>query len=974
MPTTNPQVDNYDATIKAAKELTGKEKNFQVRKNAQQALIYLSDKLATNNQRFYTQDNSSVGAYPQIPAGKHSYVEQRAASSSPQEWLSGYRNIIPIVKGSSLDPISPITSIGKEIKKFFTFELDSQQVAMLVPNIRLYKIEYPIVAGKVEFTKPDGSSNGTEKEIEFPKALSRDEFNILIDGGGNIGGSGIESFEWALKGVNPAEVDSNIEASVKIYFNNITVFKERIENMRNMTAAQLQALPAHFIDLITFAPPINAGVNAYPCNEQYKGYYFEVMAEVGWQVPDDTGGIFTSQQKEFIKNSTVKLHLSLTDHKFDFKEDGSATLTANYRARYNLSDRVNDILSPLPATKDAAQALRTAQELNANIPSDKHSDEEKARQEELEDLLKADYKRIIKNLVKQLYVADIPNALLLNTSYLGGETQTQPGSSATTRGNQDYVEAISYDQLFNFLTSAGQMSNSNAAQSVRLEIEQNLGRINRVYNLSRNSISARRFIFSTGATFGGTQKAFIDRVLDEEENVADDETIDKPANFGVYSSGQGSPGITSGFNNFTKVKFLYLGDILECVLETINTTARIANKELAFVTTDFQYLNIFKILQNIVRFSDRFVLTSGQRTARGGIGTNYMDLAGIRCNQRAFSKSDMAKFISNINFANIPIEAATFFQFFTDNVVATKRQNYYLNSFLNDLFNKLVKPALGSSSVLGVPNNQPALINAPVTGDNQNSALFYGAYKTIGNNSMSAIRKRNTIPPTRSSQRDNEYVIGHIDYEEFPSSNPAEGLENVLGGFKTALPNESDHYTNILTIDKYLGMTLPNRGIIDSRPTTPGRTATIRVLGVNQNVMTMLGKYEENIESNISNFIIGLDKGVVKAVKFERVDQPYLRESRTAQDKSFGVGQLRELYNVNLTLYGNNTLKPGEMIYVEPNRFSFGRPTEPNSVARVLGLGGYHMVVDVSHSISDEGWETNVKALHIAVPALETIP
>ena len=117
-----------------------------------------------------------------------------------------------------------------------------------------------------------------------------------------------------------------------------------------------------------------------------------------------------------------------------------------------------------------------------------------------------------------------------------------------------------------------------------------------------------------------------------------------------------------------------------------------------------------------------------------------------------------------------------------------------------------------------------------------------------------------------------------------------------------------------------------------------------------------------------------VDKGVVKAVKFERVDQPYLRESRTAQDKSFGVGQLRELYNVNLTLYGNNTLKPGEMIYVEPNRFSFGRPTEPNSVARVLGLGGYHMVVDVSHSISAEGWETNVKALHIAVPALETVP
>ena len=158
MPSTNAQRENYDAAIKAAKELTGREKNFQVRKNAQQALIYYSDKLQISNQRFYTrQDNNNFHFHPEIPAGLNSYEEVRSSNSSPQEWLSGYRNLIPIIKGSSQDPISPITSIGKEIKKFFTFELDSQQIAMLVPKIRLYKIEYPIVAGKVEFTKPDGS-------------------------------------------------------------------------------------------------------------------------------------------------------------------------------------------------------------------------------------------------------------------------------------------------------------------------------------------------------------------------------------------------------------------------------------------------------------------------------------------------------------------------------------------------------------------------------------------------------------------------------------------------------------------------------------------------------------------------------------------------------------------------------------------------------------------------------------------------
>jgi hypothetical protein len=130
------------------------------------------------------------------------------------------------------------------------------------------------------------------------------------------------------------------------------------------------------------------------------------------------------------------------------------------------------------------------------------------------------------------------------------------------------------------------------------------------------------------------------------------------------------------------------------------------------------------------------------------------------------------------------------------------------------------------------------------------------------------------------------------------------------------------------------------------------------------------GSYVSNIKASISNFIVGLDRGVVKAVSFERVDQPYLRESRTATAKNFGTGQLRELYHVNLKLYGNNLLKPGQIIYVEPNSLIFGRPTDKNSAARVLGLGGYHLVVDVSNEISQDGWETSVKALHMAMPAV----
>ena len=156
------------------------------------------------------------------------------------------------------------------------------------------------------------------------------------------------------------------------------------------------------------------------------------------------------------------------------------------------------------------------------------------------------------------------------------------------------------------------------------------------------------------------------------------------------------------------------------------------------------------------------------------------------------------------------------------------------------------------------------------------------------------------------------------------------------------------------------------------KPSKLKDSATIKIIGINLHVDNFKGDYNKNIKSSISNFIVGLDRGVVKSVSFERVDQAYLRESRTATSKNFGTGQLRELYHVNLKLYGNNLLKPGQIIYVEPNSLIFGRPSDKKSAARILGLGGYHLVVDVSNEISQDGWETSVKALHMAMPAADT--
>jgi len=132
----------------------------------------------------------------------------------------------------------------------------------------------------------------------------------------------------------------------------------------------------------------------------------------------------------------------------------------------------------------------------------------------------------------------------------------------------------------------------------------------------------------------------------------------------------------------------------------------------------------------------------------------------------------------------------------------------------------------------------------------------------------------------------------------------------------------------------------------------------------------MDGNYTKNIDSGIQHFVVGLDRGLLKEARFERVDAPYLREARVNRNRTLGTQQLRELYNVSLKLYGTPILKPGQYIYVSPSTFGFGDLTAKDSHARMLGIGGYHLVVSVESTIGRNGYETTVKALHQALPAI----
>ncbi len=224
-------------------------RRFAVRKTSQQSLLYLADHLSKFNERFYT----STSLVPSITTDAHDTVPPPSATAAaPAGWQSGYLNIVPITaEPSQVDTvISRLASRGEKINKFFTFDLTSAQMALLVPKIRVYKLDYTILqAPDPKAGTIDRETDPTWREIVFEKAVTGEELShILKNNGGNIGSSGIENFSWALKGVNPAEVDSNIEARLKVYFNNVNAFQDALDNMNGAASTGPSALRGSFID------------------------------------------------------------------------------------------------------------------------------------------------------------------------------------------------------------------------------------------------------------------------------------------------------------------------------------------------------------------------------------------------------------------------------------------------------------------------------------------------------------------------------------------------------------------------------------------------------------------------------------------------------------------------------------------------------------------------------------------------------
>ena len=124
------------------------------------------------------------------------------------------------------------------------------------------------------------------------------------------------------------------------------------------------------------------------------------------------------------------------------------------------------------------------------------------------------------------------------------------------------------------------------------------------------------------------------------------------------------------------------------------------------------------------------------------------------------------------------------------------------------------------------------------------------------------------------------------------------------------------------------------------------------------------GDIDKDTKNGIYHFFIGADRGILKTISFTKTDQKYVKEARWQQGGYDGLMQLREPYDIDIAMFGNPRMFPGQMIYVNPMGLgsTVGSPANNGSIAWLLGLGGYHMITQVDSFVEDGKFETKIRA------------
>ena len=234
---------------------------------------------------------------------------------------------------------------------------------------------------------------------------------------------------------------------------------------------------------------------------------------------------------------------------------------------------------------------------------------------------------------------------------------------------------------------------------------------------------------------------------------------------------------------------------------------------------------------------------------------------------------------------------------------------------------------------------------------------------------------------------DNDYVNGirtNIDYLTVTAKSPRKPIlrkENFSKdkAWKAAMGNpaqlaaniardEHDPNVSVFQTEKELQTEIRNSFQIDKEQEIMYvySTSTVPFFFSQGRATSSAEAKRRDVEKGVLYLEVGVEGTPIKDISFEKVDIPFYNEARGERsgfkDSSL---ELSNVYNAKFRTLGNTAFRPGRHLYIRLPHF--GNPSQPGSVSRLMGIGGYFMVNTVSNTVRADGrrieWDTSVDAI-----------
>ena len=187
--------------------------------------------------------------------------------------------------------------------------------------------------------------------------------------------------------------------------------------------------------------------------------------------------------------------------------------------------------------------------------------------------------------------------------------------------------------------------------------------------------------------------------------------------------------------------------------------------------------------------------------------------------------------------------------------------------------------------------------------------------------------------------------------------------------FDTSIFNFDKNYTGRFPSVVDLATSKTNADDISREQLSP-RTKTLIpsiVLYSVDSQPTSEGDYSHDLANGIYHYYLGASCGIAKKIQFQRQNMPYYREARIGRTSALSAVQLREMYNAQVEMVGNNLHRNGQYMFINPIAIGAGaaapRSGDLPTFAQLLGIGGYYLISKVSHEISAGGFNVSVTAI-----------